>query len=889
MQHYIHHDEYDTAILIKQSSLQKAHIEDTYIKPSGLKAISMSLDYGGKKKPSAKTIHAYLEQLLPALDKLGIKDLLVCDGEYFKKLTKVTKVDPHYGYVKSVAIKGYEHMNAVLCVNHSALMFNPDMQSKIDLGLQAMTAHKAGNYTAIGSDIIKSEEYPSDLSKIKQWLDTLLILPALTCDIEAFALKHYLAGLGSIGFAWDSGNGISFAVDHSPTEPHEIRVWDKKDEKFKKRIAVAEQVKNEPVRALLKEFFTNYKGKLIWHNASFDITVLIYQLWMNDILDQEGLLEGLDIMTGNHEDTMLITYLATNSCAGNKLSLKDQAHEFAGNYAESDINDIRLIPNDQLLRYNLVDCLCTWYVMDKHYDTMVLDEQYELYQRFKCWQKDIIQMQLTGMCLDMPEVHRAETKLQAIFDRHKNALLADPIIKAFEVRMRKEKWQKDFGDRKAKAVNPDKIQPKELSHFDDESFNPNSGVQLQKLLYEDMGLPVVDTTKTGAPATGGKTLKKLTKLIQDEAALKILNHLRDYAGVAKILSAFIPAFKEAPQGPDGMHYLFGSFNLGGTVSGRLSSKNPNLQQIPSGSDYAKVIKKCFTHPPGFLFVGADFNALEDRINTLLTKDPAKEAVLTQGFDGHMYRAVHYRPENFSWLDFSNLTPEDVNSLVKSYSKARSDSKPVSFALQYQGTWSTLVANCGYSDEEAKAIEANYHKLYAVSAEWTQDKLKQAANKGYAVGAFGLRIRCPILSKSIVGTRVTTAQAAAESRTLGNALSGQSYGMLTCRASSALMQEVREHPVMRKAVRLSVHIHDAIYAYIKDDVEVVEWFNKKLAYHMSWQELPELYHPEITLPAELDIFHPTWADDFTLPNNITQEEIIRVCREENQARLDKEPA
>lgn len=884
MQHYIHHDEYDTAILIKQSSLQKARIEDTYIKPSGLKAISMSLDYGGKKKPSAKTIHAYLEQLLPALDKLGIKDLLVCDGEYFKKLVKVTKVDPHYGYVKSVAIKGYEHMNAVLCVNHSALMFNPDMQSKIDLGLQAMTAHKAGNYTAIGSDIIKSEEYPSDLSKIKQWLDTLLILPALTCDIEAFALKHYLAGLGSIGFAWDSGNGISFAVDHSPTEPHEIRVWDKKDEKFKKRIAVAEQVKNEPVRALLKEFFTNYKGKLIWHNASFDITVLIYQLWMNDILDQEGLLEGLDIMTGNHEDTMLITYLATNSCAGNKLSLKDQAHEFAGNYAESDINDIRLIPNDQLLRYNLVDCLCTWYVMDKHYDTMVLDEQYELYQRFKCWQKDIIQMQLTGMCLDMSEVHRAETKLQAIFDRHKNALLADPIIKAFEVRMRKEKWQKDFDDRKAKAVNPDKIQPKELSHFDDESFNPNSGVQLQKLLYEDMGLPVVDTTKTGAPATGGKTLKKLTKLIQDEAALKILNHLRDYAGVAKILSAFIPAFKEAPQGPDGMHYLFGSFNLGGTVSGRLSSKNPNLQQIPSGSDYAKVIKKCFTAPKGWVFIGADSNALEDRINTLLTRDPNKEKVLLDGFDGHMFRAYHFWPHLFQGVP---ETPEAINALIADFGDTRGKGKPVHFAMQYLGTWATLMKNCGFSEDESKGIEANYQKLYQVSFQWVAERIAEASQKGYATAAFGLRIRCPVLAKSIVGAKVTTAQAAAESRTLGNALSGQSYGMLNSRSAHEFMELVRNDPDKRLRVRPAAQIHDAQYYYIRDDWELLKWVNDEIPRCMAWQELPELMHDRITLPAEVDTQYPSWKDVTTMPNNISLREIQQLHYEAAMKR--KEPA
>lgn len=883
MEHIIHAPDYDMAVLIKAASLQKKKIEEAYLNHTGLKAISFSLDYAGKKKPSAKTIHTHLEELLPSLDKLGIRDLLVCDSEYFKKLCKVQKADPHYGNRLPVAIKGFEHMYAILCPNHAATMFNPTMQDKIDLGLSAMVQHKQGNYSALGTDIIHFEEYPSTYEEIKAWLTRLHSYPALTCDTEAYSLKHYDSGIGTISFAWDEHQGIAFSVDTSPCDPKEIQVWDKKDKKFKKRIAVNECITNEPVRALLKEFFETYQGRIIWHNSAYDCYILIYQLWMDNLLDQEGLLTGLDVMHGSMEDSLFVTYLATNSCAGNHLSLKEQAHEFAGNYAESDINDIRLIEEPNLLRYNLVDSCATWFVMDKHYDTMVLDEQLSVYELFKAFQKDVLQMQLTGACLDMPQVHSAEKELQTIFDTHFNALLNHPIIQSFETRMRKDKWQKDWDDRKAKAVNPDKIMPKELSAFDEERFNPNSGVQLQKLLYEDMELPVVDMTKTKAPATGGKTLKKLTKLITDADALEVLNHLRDYSGVAKVLTSFIPVFKEAPLAPDGKHYLFGSFRLGGTVSARLSSKNPNMQQLPSGSTYSKVIKQCFVPPPNFLFVGADFNALEDRINTLLTKDPAKEAVLVDGFDGHMYRAVHYRPEDFPWLDFDNLKPEDVNILVKEYGKDRSASKPVSFALQYQGTWSTLVTNCGYTSDEAKAIEANYHKLYGVSNQWTQDKLREAADKGYGVGCFGLRIRCPVLKKSIYGSRVTTAQAAAESRTLGNALSGQSYCMLTSRASAALMDEVRAHPRMRTSIRLSMHIHDAIYAYIEDDVEVVEWFNRRLVHHMSWNELPELQHPSIGLPAELDLFHPTWANDVTFPNEATEQDIIDICREEAKKR------
>ena len=87
-----------------------------------------------------------------------------------------------------------------------------------------------------------------------------------------------------------------------------------------------------------------YKGKLTYHNANFDIKILIYELFMNGMLDQAGMIKGIKQLTKNFDDTKLIIYLATNSCAGNTLGLKPNAHEYAGNYAEEDVKDIRKIP-----------------------------------------------------------------------------------------------------------------------------------------------------------------------------------------------------------------------------------------------------------------------------------------------------------------------------------------------------------------------------------------------------------------------------------------------------------------------------------------------------------------------------------------------------------------
>lgn len=228
----------------------------------------------------------------------------------------------------------------------------------------------------------------------------------------------------------------------------------------------------------------------------------------------------------------------------------------------------------------------------------------------------------------------------------------------------------------------------------------------------------------------------------------------------------------------------------------------------------------------------------------------------------------------------------INKVAKvKYDSLRSRSKAPTFALTYQGTATTLEKNCGFSPKVAQQVYDNYHTLYATSTEWTQAKINEASKNGYATAAFGLRIRCPLLGKTILGTRVTLNQAAAEARTLGNAISGQSYGLLNGRASVELMRKVRNHPKMRMCIKQCAHIHDAQYFYVKDDLEAIEWLNHELPKAMRWQDLPELKHDRITLPAELDIFYPTWADGFQLENDMTQAEIAEVCRAIAQKRKE----
>lgn len=578
-------------------------------------------------------------------------------------------------------------------------------------------------------------------------------------------------------------------------------------------------------------------------------------------------MEGLNVLTRCVDDSKIVAYLATNSCAGNTLGLKALAHEFAGNWAVEEIKDIRKLPKDKLLQYNLVDCLSTWYVFNKYYPMMCEDFQEPIYRSLMLPSlKTLLQMELVGMPMDAAQIQEAKTALQAKEASYLKVFETSPVIQEYNLVLREQAMIK------ANAKLKKKQHP--LSVFDDVVLNPNSGPQLQGLLYEYMQLPVIDTTDTGLPATGGDTLKKLIHHTQNQEYLEVLHALVGLAGVSKILSAFIPNFEAAIDKGDGRVWLHGSFNLGGTVSGRLSASNPNLQQLPSGSDYGKLIKSCFSAPTGWIMVGADYNALEDRINTLLTKDPNKIKVFVDGYDSHCLRASKFFPEKLPGIVD---TVESVNSIKKLFPEIRQLAKSPAFALQYSGTWITLHKTLGFSEEEAKKIEQGYRELYKVSEEWVDSKIQQASKQGYVDLAFGLRLRAPLLQQVIWGGPRVPGAASAEARTLGNAVSGQSYGLLNTRAANEFMQKVWASRY-RYDVLPCAQIHDAQYYLVRDDVNVVEWVNSELIASMRWQELPEIQHDLVKLGGEMDLFWPDWAHPITLPNDADQSTIRKMCLE-----------
>lgn len=492
-------------------------------------------------------------EIIPTIQAYGTKYVLCSHAEYFRAITgKKVNVKEAVGYVFPIP---ETDAHAVYIPDIKSRFYNPtQFKASMDLAIKGLLSHASGDTWAPGMDIIKDARYLTTDEEIEAALEDLLKMDVpLTADIEAFHLRHVYAGLGTITFCWDQHSGIAFNIDYLLTGQRDFSSYRRK---------------------LVKRFFQRFKNKMIYHNASFDVSVLIYQLFMKDITDTEGLLEGLEVMMSNYEDTKLIAYLATNSCAESPLGLKYLAHEFAGKYSLEEIEDITKVEVAKLLEYNLVDGLATWYVYNKYYPIMVKDQQLELYtELFKPVLIDIVQMQLTGLPINMATTRKVAAEMQKTEDDLLESIAQHPAVQSFNEILKREFMEKKNASYKKKVLQfHDPVVQKQ-------KFLPSSDTQKRKLVFDFLGLPVLDTTDTGMPSTKKDIIKNLVNHTDIPDVKELLTMLVELADVSIILSTFIPAFLSAPQGPDGWHYVFGFYNLGGTVSGRLSSNQINISPL----------------------------------------------------------------------------------------------------------------------------------------------------------------------------------------------------------------------------------------------------------------------------------------------------------------------
>jgi len=838
------------AIIVKKTAAHLPSIQTYYVKPLldlGLKLEEIMLVTISSSTLKLKAAEAKIKLLKAgkALRMVDIQHVLVPNGDLYKFITNAKKPSECFGETVKGAIEGFKDINIVLSIDYNALLHSETLRFKLDNSLQQFYK-VCTNTFKIQRSIIRHRETPITGVEIAKALHSLHQYDAIGCDIETESLRFERARIITIAFTWSQHAGIVFSLD-----------TDEEDD----------------IKTVLLKFFLHYKGTLKFHGALYDLKVIIYQLFMEDSLDMDGLRKGLKCFDGKIEDSMIVTYLATNSTQENPLGLKDNAFEFAGNYGiefKKD-KDVHKYEREEVLVYNLKDALCIWYVEAKHWPTLVADDQEQVYREIMLPSiMPLLYMMLIGMPMNMEKVNKANSHFDKLLTDLKHSLSTYFHVSHANNIMKAKRLKADNTARLGKAVNPDKIKIKTLEDIADEPFNPGSPQQLSVLLYDVLDMPVLNTTVTGTPSTDNKTLAALVNHADDPEKKEIVQILLEYKSASTISGTFIKNFiNYAFIREDGSAWLNGSKKLGGTQSGRLSGSDPNLENIPSKSQYGGLIKECFEAPEGFLFGGADFASLEDRINAILTQDPQKIKVYSDGFDGHCLRAKAYFGDEMP--DITD-TVESINSITLLYDKLRQKSKVPTFALTYKGTWRTLVNNLGLTEELAKQIDYSYHELYKVSDQWSEKKIAFASENGFLNCAFGLRIRTPLLKQALLTKKHNLFAAEAEGRSAVNAVT-QSWGMLINRTAIAFVHKLLQSEFVNDIYPINT-VHDAIYFIFRDDPNVIKWLNDNLIEAMEWNNHPLIQSDLVPMAANLDI-GKNWLDQITLPNRADIKHIIGV--------------
>ena len=583
----------DKLILIKESDLIKEHL-DYYYKDNYV-AIGIPVDAKGKDR---KELMDEIQELYPPF-----KVVICANTDMFKTITKI-----HHKGKDGIACDSPLGKTFIV-PNWRAIIYDSNQETRLKFIMERVDEFlNTGMSSILGSNVLQDIKYYLEGDDYSSGFTELYTHDALTVDIETTSLHHYNGVILSIAFSWNIHDGIAMQVSDNPK-----------------------------IKELLKEFFLNYKGKKIFHNASFDTMFLIYHCFMKNLEDWNGMLEGLHCIFNNLEDTKIIAYLALNTCTTTSLSLKDLSHEYTGDYAQSDIDDCSKIPMERLLPYNVTDTCATWYVYDKYNPRMIQDQQEEIYNTLLLPSlKTLVETQLVGFRLNPKKVEDLAANLYTDQYMLQDKLKKNKLISTFEEQLKKELVFEYNNEHKKKK--------KTVEDFNYWCFNFNSDLQVRKFLYNYLQLPVIDLTKSKQPSTSTETLEKLLHHTQDNDIKEALNAFFELSKVTKIITAFLDNFTNAPE-INNLKGLYGNFNLCGTKSGRLSSSNPNLQQLPStGSPYAKPVKKIFTAPKGYVFCGADQRSLEDHISALITKDPQKLLVYTDNYDGHCLRSFSYYKE-----------------------------------------------------------------------------------------------------------------------------------------------------------------------------------------------------------------------------------------------------
>jgi len=311
------------------------------------------------------------------------------------------------------------------------------------------------------------------------------------------------------------------------------------------------------------------------------------------------------------------------------------------------------------------------------------------------------------------------------------------------------------------------------------SFNINSPQQLGKVLFEDLNLGVVKKTKTGF-STDSKVLNALAT--EHALPAKIL----EYRGLVKLKNTYVDTL---PTMTDNQGRIHGRFNQAVTATGRISSSEPNLQNIPIRTELGRRIREAFVAPPGYVLVSADYSQIELRILAHITGDPALlEAFATEA-------DIHARTAS----EVFGLPLDEVTSAQ------RARAKTINFGIIYGMGAHKLAGELGISQKVAKAYIDGYLAKYPGVHAYIERVTEEAMQTGFVTTLLGRRRSIAAINSRNFNEREAAKRIAVNTPIQGSAADIIKLAMLGIQKKLAGLES-----------RLILQVHDELVLEVRED-------------------------------------------------------------------------
>lgn len=350
-----------------------------------------------------------------------------------------------------------------------------------------------------------------------------------------------------------------------------------------------------------------------------------------------------------------------------------------------------------------------------------------------------------------------------------------------------------------------------------ERFNINSPKQLGTILFEKMGLPPIKKTKTGY-STAVDVLEKL----RDQAP--IVDHILDYRQLAKLQSTYVEGLLKFIKPEDGKVHTRYVQTL--TQTGRLSSIDPNLQNIPIRMEEGRKIRQAFVpQQPGWKIFASDYSQIELRVLAHISGDVHMQEAFTEGQDIHTSTAMRV---------FGIEDEKDVTSNVRRQAKA------VNFGIVYGISDYGLSQNLGITRKQAQDFIDRYFEKYPGIKEFMESIVTEAREKGYVETLFHRRRYLPDIDSRNFNLRSFAERTAINSPIQGSAADIIKVAMIR-------MEQALEEKGLQARMLLQVH-DELIFECPEEEIPVLE------------ELVPQIMENAVKLSVPLEV-ESDWGDSW----------------------------